>query len=204
MTDPKTQAAVNAALNTYHEAIDKGYPAHAAMDGAIRSALASQAERIKELEAKLGAVLAATTQDTAGRWIFDHADPEWLLTDAAAVLPDDAGPPAAPYLPADVVELVIAAREAWEIAEGYGLEDEERNAFECLDKALEAFSARVPYENEPEDAALAPFADRVAGEEEPDDYAVVDDRIRPSREAAIDAAIEATAPAVAEQTEGEG
>lgn len=47
--------------------------------------------------------------------------------------------------PADVVALVIAAREFWDIHND--LSEESR----ALDKALEAFGERVPYENEPED-----------------------------------------------------
>lgn len=48
-------------------------------------------------------------------------------------------------LPQDVVNLVIAAREFWDLHND--LSEESRS----LDKALEAFVDRVPYENEPED-----------------------------------------------------
>jgi len=51
-------------------------------------------------------------------------------------------------LPQDVINLVIAAREVFEAPEWAS---DEWNA---LDKALEAFSSRVPYENEPD--AVAP------------------------------------------------
>ncbi|WP_242219997.1 Lar family restriction alleviation protein [Shinella zoogloeoides] len=52
-------------------------------------------------------------------------------------------------LPADVTELVVAAREFWEVNEDMSLKS-------CaLDKALEAFAERVPYENEPEDTITA-------------------------------------------------
>ncbi len=51
-------------------------------------------------------------------------------------------------LPQDVINLVIAAREAFDTG---WLEDQESNA---LDKALEPFSSRVPYENDPD--AVAP------------------------------------------------
>lgn len=44
-----------------------------------------------------------------------------------------------------VINLVIAAREAWE---------EHGQSGDDLDRALEAFSASVPYENEPDAAAL--------------------------------------------------
>jgi hypothetical protein len=50
-------------------------------------------------------------------------------------------------LPQDVINLVIAAREAFDTG---WLEDPESSA---LDKALEVFSSRVPYENEPDDVA---------------------------------------------------
>ena len=48
---------------------------------------------------------------------------------------------AAPSLPKDVVRLVIAARHTFDL----GYSDE---AFGELDKALEAFSERVPYDKE--------------------------------------------------------
>ncbi len=52
----------------------------------------------------------------------------------------------------DVINLVIAAREAcdsWQLAEC---------EFKQLDKALDAFSERVPYENEPDDLPASPGA----------------------------------------------
>ena len=52
-------------------------------------------------------------------------------------------------LPQDVVDLVIAAREFWDA--NNDLSEESR----ALDKALEAFGERVPYENEPEDADVS-------------------------------------------------
>jgi len=51
-------------------------------------------------------------------------------------------------LPADVVALVIAAREAWEVDAVSG---------NALDRALEKFASRVPYENEPDDARALPL-----------------------------------------------
>jgi hypothetical protein len=51
--------------------------------------------------------------------------------------------PVADRLPPDVINLVIAAREAFDT--GVIPDEEEHN----LDKALEPFSERVPYENEP-------------------------------------------------------
>lgn len=44
----------------------------------------------------------------------------------------------------DVITLVIAAREFWEANEDMSKESN------TLDKALEAFASRVPYENEPD------------------------------------------------------
>lgn len=52
-------------------------------------------------------------------------------------------------LPGDVAELVIAAREFWQANED--MSEESR----ALDKALEAFSQRVPYENDPESVSAA-------------------------------------------------
>lgn len=49
-------------------------------------------------------------------------------------------------VPQDVINLVIAAREFWDIHND--LSEESR----ALDKALEAFGERVPYENEPNHA----------------------------------------------------
>lgn len=46
-------------------------------------------------------------------------------------------------LPQDVINLVIAAREFWDVA----MDDSDESA--ALDAALEAFASRVPYENEP-------------------------------------------------------
>ena len=52
-------------------------------------------------------------------------------------------------LPQDVVNLVIAAREFWDVA----MDESDESA--ALDCALEAFSSRVPYENEPEEDRAA-------------------------------------------------
>ncbi len=49
---------------------------------------------------------------------------------------------AEPPLPQDVIDLVIAAREAWE-EHGFITDD--------LERALERFSARVPYANQPDE-----------------------------------------------------
>ena len=55
-------------------------------------------------------------------------------------------------LPQDVIDLVIAAREFWDV--NNDLSDESQ----ALDKALEPFAERVPYENEP--AATTEGSDR--------------------------------------------
>jgi len=60
--------------------------------------------------------------------------------------------PVAAQLPQDVINLVIAAREAWDT---WQLPEEE---FKRLDTALEAFASRVPYENEPEALPASPGA----------------------------------------------
>lgn len=56
-------------------------------------------------------------------------------------------------LPQDVINLVIAAREFWEVNEDMSLKSY------ALDKALEAFAERVPYENEPDVATEASGGD---------------------------------------------
>lgn len=53
-------------------------------------------------------------------------------------------------LPADVVQLVIAAREAWQ---------EHGASQDALDKALEPFSACVPYDDQPDDEGLCTDCD---------------------------------------------
>lgn len=50
-------------------------------------------------------------------------------------------------LPQDVINLVIAAREVWELVEFGALPDADQT--KALDQALEAFSSRVPYADEP-------------------------------------------------------
>lgn len=51
-------------------------------------------------------------------------------------------------LPQDVIDLIIAARV-------YAYETGDSEAYDALDKALEAFASRVPWENEPEDASAS-------------------------------------------------
>lgn len=64
---------------------------------------------------------------------------------ARAALADQKG--GAVALPSDVTNLVIAAREFWE------MHNDLSGEASALDKALEAFSSLVPYENQPEEDA---------------------------------------------------
>lgn len=52
-------------------------------------------------------------------------------------------------LPGDVVRLVVAAREVFDCF--LPEDEEETDRAQALDEALEAFAARVPYENEPDE-----------------------------------------------------
>lgn len=88
------------------------------------------------------------------RWSIDA-----VLRIRSALAEQPAPVEAVVAVPADVVELVIAAREAWEDPE-----DEERHT--ALDRALEAFASRVPYENDPDDEAAA-LADQSAAAPQP-------------------------------------
>lgn len=88
------------------------------------------------------------------RWSIDA-----VLRIRSALAEQPAPVEAVAAVPADVVELVIAAREAWEDPE-----DEERHT--ALDRALEAFASRVPYENDPDDEAAA-LADQSAAAPQP-------------------------------------
>jgi hypothetical protein len=75
-----------------------------------------------------------------------QADYEQRIRSALSTSQSDPAPEII-TLSQDVINLVIAAREVLDT--GYSIEPE-RN---WLDKALEAFSSRAPYENEPEDVA---------------------------------------------------
>lgn len=75
--------------------------------------------------------------------VIDHID----IALASLSSPDhaDAGKVYGNVLSQDVINLVIAAREFWDVANDCS---DESIALDC---ALEAFASRVPYENEPED-----------------------------------------------------
>jgi len=63
--------------------------------------------------------------------------------------------PVADGLPQDVINLVIAARDAFDAISGCGIGAEIEAD---LDKALKAFASRVPYENEPDALPASPGA----------------------------------------------
>lgn len=67
-----------------------------------------------------------------------------LIKELAAELLSPTSPPAA--LPQDVIHLVIAAREFWDAHNDLSAESR------ALDKALERFAEKAPYENQPDDA----------------------------------------------------
>ena len=78
--------------------------------------------------------------------LIDHSHPENSKDGIArAALADQKG--GAAKVPSDVTNLVIAARDL------LGAYDDMSEEFLALDKALEAFSSRIPYENEPEENA---------------------------------------------------
>lgn len=68
----------------------------------------------------------------------------------------DAGKVEGDGLPQDVINLVIAARDAFDAISGCGIGSEIEAD---LGKALEAFASRVPYENEPDVPPSAPASE---------------------------------------------
>ena len=109
------------------------------------------------------AIVLAMDALLAARKRLASIDPEWeqghlfpiaieALNSAPAAIRAISSQPVANTLPQDVINLVIAAREAWET---WQLPEEE---FKRLDAALEAFASRVPYENEPDDLPASPGA----------------------------------------------
>lgn len=103
------------------------------------------ARALREL---LHAVCGETGFANSVRQESGHAYP-WPALDIAedSAIRALSSQPVADGLPQDVINLVIAAREAFDT--GVIPDDEEHN----LDKALEPFSERVLYENEPEEDA---------------------------------------------------
>lgn len=68
----------------------------------------------------------------------------------------DAGKVEGDGLPQDVINLVVAARDAFDAISGCGIGSEIEAD---LGKALEAFASRVPYENEPDVPSSAPASE---------------------------------------------
>ncbi|MDP9590638.1 UNVERIFIED_ORG: putative circularly permuted ATP-grasp superfamily protein [Shinella zoogloeoides] len=85
--------------------------------------------------------------DELGRSIVDAGAPFFLFGDPKEEL--------AHALPPDVVALVIAAREFWDVNNDLSEESQ------ALDKALERFAEKVPYENHPDDASKPTGGDHV-------------------------------------------
>ncbi len=80
------------------------------------------------------------------------------LTTRALSSPDhaDAGKVEGDGLPQDIINLVIAAREVWEELLYYHTDEDFSQRVKALDKALEPFGERVPFENEPDALPSAP------------------------------------------------
>lgn len=116
-------------------------------------------EAARKAQKAIAAILASGGLES-DKWWDDLVSAQQSLAAAIRALssPDhaDAGKVEGEHLPQDVINLVIAAREAFDT--GVIPEDEEYN----LDKALEPFGERVPYENEPDALPSAP-SQEVAG-----------------------------------------
>jgi hypothetical protein len=118
--------------------------------------------RVSRAKAVIGIYMVRPCLATAyaGQWVLDgindpvtlhpspqaakaaaQADYEARILSALTPAPDLASENE--RLPQDVVNLVIAAREFWDVA----MDESDESA--ALDCALEAFSSRVPYENDP-------------------------------------------------------
>lgn len=92
---------------------------------------------------------------------------EILRMDAGAKRIYDCALQALCQLPDDVRDLVIATREVLDEYGREGVDEDPWDTLRALDQAAEAFSSRVPYENEPDEAApflpgLAARQDRIA------------------------------------------
>ena len=170
-----TNEAIEAALNAYYgNDVEHGWMAREQMEAAITAAFAAMpGPAVKALEwhrqppyhvARVFGNLYAievwdggvTLSGIIGRKEFSdfnsakaaaQADYEARILSAITPAPDLASENES--LPQDVVNLVIAAREFWDVA----MDESDESA--ALDCALEAFSSRVPYENDPEEDRAA-------------------------------------------------
>ncbi len=83
-----------------------------------------------------GIVLDYQIQDKpCGRWSCNISPYGWFKMIDLSVMP--------PSLPQDIISLVIAVREFWDVNNDLSPESV------ALDRALNAFASRVPFENEP-------------------------------------------------------
>lgn len=83
-----------------------------------------------------GIVLDYQIQDKpCGRWSCNISPSGWFKMIDLSVMP--------PSLPQDIISLVIAVREFWDVNNDLSPESV------ALDRALNAFASRVPFENEP-------------------------------------------------------
>ncbi len=126
-------------------------------DLAILSALEPSAARELALDSALRKMVALYESEYDADVPFKR--PDWLVAALSSPDPADAGKVEGNGLPHDVINLVIAAREVWEEADTlsyYHTDEDFSQRVEALDKALEPFGERVPFENEPDALPSAP------------------------------------------------
>ncbi|MCD4509757.1 hypothetical protein LQT97_00770 [Brucella pseudogrignonensis] len=102
--------------------------------------------------------LKGSTLNVANLAMMLHQRGEEIIIDEETAIMVSAGissQPVATALPQDVINLVIAARDAFDAISGCGIGAEIEAD---LDSALKPFSSRVPYENEPDDLPASPGA----------------------------------------------
>lgn len=134
------QAAVQADFNTRIESALEPLPSHVGEDDGAAAAYQCAEERLCEC----GAAGSGEGHTDFCPWLASEWK-RWGDAFNAALASQTQGEGE----PQDVINLVIAAREM--LDRGFHPSDTEANA---LDRALEAFASRVPYENEPD--ALTP------------------------------------------------
>lgn len=168
MVDPKTQAAVElgAAFRRQAQGLRlKRDPQSQAHDELIKAAdfIATQAERIKELERALSDVMAQVKGGRVRRVYADYyrIDDGEVRSRVEALL--SAHPQAAPSLPADVTDAMVDRALMASVPGGSEVWCwlPQKDAWTPSDTAKDVMRCALK-------AALAPFADRVAGEEEID------------------------------------